>query len=224
MSHLHRTHLELPTLWALLGNVRGLKLLDAGCGEGEIAAILAARGAQVTAVDRDEQALERGRLLHPHVEWLAADVRALPFKDQQFDRVISHFVLDMLAEPEALAEAMQEASRVLKPNGEMIVATLHPFRPLTPSTPLVAHQGLGDTYYPSGRKLELALKGANGTWRRGWQFHWTLSDLFNALTGAGFAVTQLVEPLPTPQQVRLQPLLGQEVFCPLDLYLKSVRS
>lgn len=223
MSHLHRTHLELPTLWSLLGSVRGLKLLDAGCGEGEIAAILAARGAQVSAIDRDCASLLRGRQLHPHVEWLEGDVRELPFADQAFDRVLSHFVLDHLAEPAALRQAMREACRVLKPDGEIILATLHPFRPLTPSTPLVAHQGLGDSYYPGGRKLEIAHKSANGTWKRHWQFHWTLSDLFGALTQAGFAVTDLVEPLPSPQQIRLQPLLDQEIFCPLDLYMKAVK-
>ena len=41
----------LPHLLALLGDVSGRRVLDAGCGEGYLARILAARGARVTGID-----------------------------------------------------------------------------------------------------------------------------------------------------------------------------
>jgi protein-L-isoaspartate O-methyltransferase len=36
----------------MLGNVRGQRILDAGCGHGYLSRMLAARGAQVTGVER----------------------------------------------------------------------------------------------------------------------------------------------------------------------------
>src|SRR5262245_53664676 len=43
--------LEEPRVWALLGEVRGLRVLDLGCGTGRHAIPLAAAGAHVTALD-----------------------------------------------------------------------------------------------------------------------------------------------------------------------------
>jgi len=46
-----KRHLINPVLLRMLGNVRGVRVLDAGCGQGYLSRMLAARGAHVTGVE-----------------------------------------------------------------------------------------------------------------------------------------------------------------------------
>jgi 2-polyprenyl-3-methyl-5-hydroxy-6-metoxy-1,4-benzoquinol methylase len=49
-----KRHLVNPVLLRMLGDLRGRRVLDAGCGHGYFARMLAARGAQVTGVEPAE--------------------------------------------------------------------------------------------------------------------------------------------------------------------------
>lgn len=66
----------LPHLLAVLGDVRGRAVLDAGCGEGYLSRILAARGARVTGADLGPRLVERARQRDPGgpTEYLVADL------------------------------------------------------------------------------------------------------------------------------------------------------
>src|SRR5438034_7414978 len=73
---------EEPLVDRLLGTVRGLELLDAGCGTGRHALRLAAAGARVRAIDFSDAMLARAhaKLRTEGVEFLAHDLAApLPF-------------------------------------------------------------------------------------------------------------------------------------------------
>lgn len=67
----------------------GASVLDVACGPGRHVRWLAARGARVTAVDRDAMALEPLRTL-PNVEVIVADIQAgaWPLPGRQFDAVV----------------------------------------------------------------------------------------------------------------------------------------
>jgi ubiquinone/menaquinone biosynthesis C-methylase UbiE len=56
-------------------------VVDVGCGPGQIAAYLAARGAEVQGVDLSPRMIEVARKLHPGIEFRTGDMRALPFAD-----------------------------------------------------------------------------------------------------------------------------------------------
>nr|WP_130859859.1 methyltransferase domain-containing protein [Gracilibacillus phocaeensis] len=55
---IHKEVLLNPVLFKLLGDVKGKRILDAGCGEGYLSRKLAQSGAKVTAVDYAERMLE----------------------------------------------------------------------------------------------------------------------------------------------------------------------
>src|SRR5262245_11398300 len=83
--------LEGPVVRAALGDVRGLAVLDLGCGTGRHALWLAAEGAAVTAVDFSEGMLAEARSKPgaDAVRWLAHDLhQPLPFAGAEFDRVV----------------------------------------------------------------------------------------------------------------------------------------
>ncbi|MBV9439892.1 MAG: class I SAM-dependent methyltransferase, partial [Candidatus Eremiobacteraeota bacterium] len=82
---------ERPALRALLGEVAGLDVLDAGCAAGEHAERLVEDGARVTALDASDAmvTLTRQRL-GERAGVVRADLgEALPFADGAFDRVVS---------------------------------------------------------------------------------------------------------------------------------------
>lgn len=91
--------LVVPRLLERVGNVVGLTVLDAGCGEGYVARILAGRGANVTAVDVAPRLIEQAQVQTPSsspVECLVQDLsQPLPARYAQwFDLVVSNLVLN----------------------------------------------------------------------------------------------------------------------------------
>jgi malonyl-CoA O-methyltransferase len=117
--------LEEPVVRAALGDVRGLAVLDLGCGTGRHSLWLAAAGAAVTAVDFSEGMLAEARRKPGAgaVRFVAHDLhRPLPFA-AEFDRVVSGLVLEHLRE---LGGFFAEARRVLRPGGRAVVSAMHP--------------------------------------------------------------------------------------------------
>lgn len=114
---LHKALVEL-TVSAPLGN-----LLDIGCGQGRLLKLLASRANQVIGVDIDPEArrLARAELFLaglPNCSLRQGDMYALPFDDQAFDTVILD---DVLADSEQPAAAVDEARRLLKPGGRLLL-------------------------------------------------------------------------------------------------------
>jgi SAM-dependent methyltransferase len=117
--------LEEPVVRAAVGDVRGLAVLDLGCGTGRHALWLASAGAAVTAVDFSAGMLAEARR-KPGAEAIRFVVhdlhRPLPFA-AEFDLVLSGLVLEHLRE---LGGFFAEARRVLRPGGRAVVSAMHP--------------------------------------------------------------------------------------------------
>lgn len=106
------------------------RILDVGCGRGELVLRCARLGAFATGVDYSQTALAIARealASHPaRVQERAAfalmDARRLTFAGASFDTVLMTDVVEHLAPPE-LAAALTEARRVLRPGGRLVVHT-----------------------------------------------------------------------------------------------------
>lgn len=87
------------------------RVLEVGCGEGEIARRLHARWGDVTGLDLPDSGLraEWGAIEGP--AFLHADAQALPFDDGEFDLVVSVEVLEHLEDPAAGLAEMARVSR-----------------------------------------------------------------------------------------------------------------
>ncbi len=97
------------------------RLLDAGCGTGNLTRALLARlsdAGRVLAVDLSPRMIDaaRRKVRDPRAGWLVADLRRLPVPDASFDRVICCSVWPHIDDREGTAG---EIARVLKPGGRL---------------------------------------------------------------------------------------------------------
>lgn len=96
-----------------------VRVLESGCGQGEVAAALHDQGHAVVGVDLARQALQRSRERHRDLPLLVGDVGRLPFQDGSFDAVVSLGVIEHLESgPSAL---LAEQARVLAPGGLLLL-------------------------------------------------------------------------------------------------------
>jgi demethylmenaquinone methyltransferase / 2-methoxy-6-polyprenyl-1,4-benzoquinol methylase len=102
----------------------GSRVLDACCGTGDLALAAEQAGGKVTGADFSERMLERARKKSKSVDWVLADVTALPFADGSFDAVTVGFGIRNVPDLEA---GLAELARVLVPGGR--IACLEITRP-----------------------------------------------------------------------------------------------
>src|SRR4051812_39833103 len=73
----------------------GQHVLDAGCGTGVVAITAARKGAKVKGLDLSPVLLEKARwnskLIGAEIDFVEGDVEALPYRDGEFDVVLSQF-------------------------------------------------------------------------------------------------------------------------------------
>lgn len=101
---------------------KGNKVLDDGAGAGFFTVLLSSMGYNVTAVDYSAGMIERIKRNLQEKNLTAnvfqMDVQALEFKEETFDALVSRNVFWNLEKPE---KAYEEAARVLKPGGKLIL-------------------------------------------------------------------------------------------------------
>ncbi len=199
----NRKYQSDPVLFSLLGSVEGLKVLDAGCGNGYLCRLLAKRGARVVGVELSksfyELALRREEGEPLGIRYHNGTVSDMPcIEDESIDVVVSNYVLMDCRDYEG---AIREFSRVLKPGGVVVVVISHPCFGTPPVHGWVRVP-------PDTRRREERVGWmvdryfARGHYKEIWggfdtpfiSFHRTLSDYYQAFQKHGFIVTDLVEP------------------------------
>jgi 2-polyprenyl-3-methyl-5-hydroxy-6-metoxy-1,4-benzoquinol methylase len=97
-----------------------LSALDVGCGDGFLAARLARRMPQVTAIDVDAPVLARARARFPDAEvtWCHGDVLTCPLAPGSFDAVVSNAALHHFADAR---EALRRLGELVRPGGTLAV-------------------------------------------------------------------------------------------------------
>jgi SAM-dependent methyltransferase len=173
-SNLYNAQYERPATLSLLGEVRGLRVLDAGCGPGVYAEWLAVRGAEVLAFDASAAMVR-----------LAADLgQPLTFApDGAFDLVLSALALDFVADWDAV---FGEFHRVLAPQGQLVFSVNHPLHDAV---------DFATENYFAAEAVTVWYGSLGGvgvpTWRR------PLDAIIAPLLLASFTLERLLEPEPT---------------------------
>src|SRR5271166_63388 len=98
----------------------GREVLEAGCGEGYGADLIAGVARRVVAVDYDEAAVVHVRSRYPGVEVIRANLAALPLPDASVDIVVNFQVIEHLWDQ---GQFVAECARVLRPSGLLMAST-----------------------------------------------------------------------------------------------------
>lgn len=113
--------------------LEGTKCLDVGTGTGEIALMMAERGADVIGLDITPSMIELAEKKfqgegYPDMEFMVGDALDLQFDDETFDNITSGYMLRNVTD---IPKAINEMYRVLKVGGNCVVAELaRPTNPL----------------------------------------------------------------------------------------------
>lgn len=140
-------------LIALLDPKPGERILDLGCGPGQLTAKIAEAGATVTGLDASPTMIGQARQNFPHISFVLEDAATMGF-EQEFDAVFSNAALHWMLDREGVAARV---ARALKSDGRFVaeLGGRGNIRNIECAVEAVARRYLGDavpprrTYYPA---------------------------------------------------------------------------
>ncbi|MGN4128232.1 class I SAM-dependent methyltransferase [Lysinibacillus sphaericus] len=213
---LHREVLLNPAIFSLLDDVKGKKLLDAGCGEGYLSRILAKKGAIITAVDYAEKMLEIAKQRtnsDEEIDYKQGNCEKLDFlTDAQYDIIVSNMVLQDLENYEA---ALSEMYRLLQQGGSFIFSILHPCF-VTPNSGWVRNEQVNKQYWKVQRYFYEGVYDQRfpiDSDEKVVFYHRTLTSYLKAIIKVGFTVEDVIEPMPSKEMLGKYPQFEEDLHC-----------
>jgi SAM-dependent methyltransferase len=176
----------------LLGDLRGKRVLELGCGRAESSIVFAQKGAVAVGVDTSAEQLAEARRLADEagvrIELRRADLADLAFlRADTIDAVFSALALSHV---EDLRRVFRQVHRVLKQGAPLVFSLTHPAYEMIDDNdqePLMIRR----SYYDRS-PIAYDREGTVNDYPR------TFSDLFTDLVRTGFRVDVVLEPEPAP--------------------------
>lgn len=185
---------ERPATIALLPPLKGIDVLDAGCGSGFYTEYAYKAGARVVAFDPSqgmvEQALARLGTTSCEIYCCRSSELRSVLGDRKFDLVLSnlvmHYVQDLETEFRYLAD-------VLKPDGKIVVSMKHPL--------------IHIAYIRQFGYRSVGLVQQKWEWVKGTIHHVQrpMGAITSAIYDAGLSIERLVEAEPVPEMEKVDP-------------------
>ncbi len=171
------------------------KIIDVGCGEGQVARALPTNPSHVVGVDPSWAQISEAADRSVGELYAQASAIALPFKSETFDAAVACLVFEHITE---MGNAIREVARVLKPEGRFIFLLNHPLLQ-TPdsgwvedytSDPPAQYWRIGP-YLVEQETVEEVELGVRIPF-----VHRPLSVYLNSLAESGFTLERMLEPGP----------------------------
>lgn len=102
---------------SLLAPVKGERILDIGCGTGDLTNEIAGFGAEVTGMDMSQDMLTKARAKYPHLRFIQGDAEQYIGDKAFYDAVFSNAALHWMKNAEGAARSIYQ---VLKPGGRFM--------------------------------------------------------------------------------------------------------
>jgi SAM-dependent methyltransferase len=114
---------DLDRIWQALRLRSGARVLDAGCGSGQFALALAARGARVTGIDLSPEMIRRAKA-HTDargvaIDWRVGDLARLSEPFAVYDAILARVVLQFVPD---VPGVLREFRRVLRPGWRLLAS------------------------------------------------------------------------------------------------------
>jgi len=202
---INRKYIIDPVIFRLLGSVKGLSILDAGCGNGYFCRLLSKKGAKMVGIDISKRSIEIAERMEKEAPlgityYVGTLCNLAILQNKAFDMVISNLVLMDMHDPE---KAVKELHRVLKNNGKLVFSIMHPCFSSPPvhgwvRIPQDSNRKEDWIYWKVDRYFDRSIE----IWQYFdlppvYSFHYTLSDYIKTLIRNGFTITDFEEPVPS---------------------------
>jgi SAM-dependent methyltransferase len=215
---------EWHALRALLPDLRGKRVLDLGCGFGWHCRFAREQGARsVVGIDLSEKMLARAQALtdDPAIEYHCAAIEDLEVQPGEFALVLSSLALHYV---ERLDRVCEQVHRCLAEGSSFVLSVEHPI-----FTAVAAQQWVSG---PAGERLHWPVDnyGQEGIRHTSWlaedvvKYHRTVATYLNTLIDAGFTLTRVVEPQPSPETLQAEPEMQDECRRPMFLLLAATKA
>ena len=170
----------------VLGDVRGLDVVELACGTAYFSAWLASAGAAVVAVDLSAEQLATARRLQEHsgpvFPLLQADAERVPLASGSFDLLVSEHGVAAWCDPERW---LPEAARLLRAGGRLVFLTNSHLSALC----VPAEEGVAEERLVRGQREAYRVHWPGG----GIEFHPSHGDWVRLLRESGFVVEAMRE-------------------------------
>lgn len=207
----------LPLALEELAGVR--RLLDIGCGDGQIARLISSTGSTVVGVDPTWNCVSIAAKRDGGPSYARAGAASLPFADASFDAATACLVFEHIDEVDA---AIAEVSRVLEPGGQFSFFLNHPILQAPGSAWIDDHMvDPPEQYWRLGPYLvetDTTEQVELGVWIR--FIHRPLSRYINTLAANGLTIERMVEPAPPPGFLEQAPGYEASAAFPRLLYMR----
>jgi SAM-dependent methyltransferase len=194
------------------------RVLDVGCGEGQVARRVRASGAAVTGIDPTAAQLVTAAARGGGIHYVRGQAEGLPFAAESFDGVVICLTLEHL---DPFEPAVHEVSRVLAPSGCFALFLNHPLLQ-APGSGWVDDHILEEQYWRVGPYLpdDVAMEEVAPGVRLPFM-HRPLSRYINVMSECGLFVERMDEPPPPPGFLAQAPEYAEAATIPRLLSLRA---
>jgi SAM-dependent methyltransferase len=196
------------------------RVLDVGCGEGQVARRAGALGARVVGVDPTDAQIRVARERGGGPVYARSTAERLPVRDRAFDAVVMCLVIEHL---DPFEPAIEEMARVLEPGGRCLLLLNHPLLQ-TPGSGWVDDHILEEQYWRVGPYLrpdatvEEVAPGVNLPF-----MHRPLSRYVHVMGEVGLLLEDMDEPPPPPGFLDVAWEYGEASTIPRLMLLRARR-
>ena len=230
----HHKMILNPCVEDLVGDVKGKRILDAGCGEGYLTRYYARKGADVTGVDISKNLVEIARDKSPEdllLDYKVEDICHMDsIVDDFFDIVLCNLVI--LNVP-CFKKAFSEFNRILATGGVLVLSIVHPaFNFYGPGSWEMGEKN-PETKRREGLFFKVDQYLEEKVNERYWRtidgekfpqpitfYHRTISTYTRALTDAGFRIGDIEEPIPKTED----PFFDRERRIPFFMVFRAIKN
>ena len=202
--------IEIPLFKQLLPDFKNMRILELGCGYGELAKFLIDNGAsEVVATDISKNMIDLAKQKNSSskIKYLLLPMENLGELNEQFDLVVSSLAFHYV---EDFNKLISDISKLLKTGGSLIFSQEHPvetaFKPPAKNKELSTKQIFdGKTYYL------LSDYNLNGKRVVKWnidgviKYHRNMSSIINALAFNNFKIEQMIESYADEEVIKIEP-------------------
>ncbi len=212
---------EWPAMRTMLPDLKGMEIVDLGCGFGWFCRWARDQGAaSVLGVDISENMLAQARSFDTaNITYRQSDLEHLALPEAAFDLAYSSLALHYI---DNITGLLATIHRALRAGGHFVFSTEHPIY-TAPSDPGWMIGPGGNRVWPLDRYLVEGPRTTDWLAKGVVKYHRRIGTVLMLLIRTGFTITHVEEFCPSPEQIAEQPELAAERDRPMFLLISARR-